>query len=249
MELLKSFCNIPGKCWSFLYECADKWYETQIETLTNGAGLIKNKYMKSSHTHDLPTLMKENKTIYELGEKMNKDMNAHKDRFIVIYNMFREMEIEDVSAKQLLQLLIDIETPDLFLDELCKVWRTYKTFSNMSQLDLFDADTNIIETNKGIAFKHFRFLVSNLLGINEGNEHYLRDYYKFQADINKTMELRMLTKHDTNNITLWTPKTTDNNSLSEIDEAESHVLLEKGLIHNTTQNYLKKPKPSVLHNC
>lgn len=189
---MKKFFNFLRNLSSLTLAAACNWYETQIEIFSHTATICK----LNSGNITLPTLstaiLKAN-SLGDLQDNIDSDMNACKEQLLMIYCMFEEMGLTQETAQQCLRLLIETENiPNSYIRTLCFLWHKYKLYTHMQE-DLFNAPF-LIRQNKTYIYNLFRYQLKPLLGINEEKDIVLKEHYKHQADISKSLELAYLTE-------------------------------------------------------
>lgn len=141
----------------------------------------------------LSTLIWKGRSIKELKKNITADLNICRDELLMVYYMFEEMGLTGESAKQCLRLLVETDNiPENYIRTLCFLWYKYKLYTSM-QDDLFNPSF-LIHQNKMYIYNLFRYQLKPLLGINEEKDIVLKEFYKHQADISKSLELAYLTE-------------------------------------------------------
>jgi hypothetical protein len=192
MSLINWILNLSHHVTVFIATIADNWFAHQIESFMNAAIILNNKSL-SPYSQSLSSIIWETNTLSELQSKIDSDLRACKEQLLMIYEMFEEMGLTADSACQCLRLLIEAENiPERYIQSLCFLWQKYKLYTVMQE-DLF-TDPFLIQQNKMAIYKLFRFQLKPLFGINEEKDIVLKEYYKHQADISKTLELAILTE-------------------------------------------------------
>ena len=79
-----------------------------------------------------------------------------------------------------------------YINGLCRIWDKYRTYKCV-QDDIVDSKL-LIQTTKQNFYQLFRLQLKPLLGLNEEIEAVLKENYKHQADITKTLEVLHLTE-------------------------------------------------------
>lgn len=192
MDVFHWLCTILKTFSDFLTRVVNNWYERQIETFSNVAS-IYSSHSGNDLGETLSTIIWKSESLHQLQDKISTDRNNCKDQLLMVYCMFEEMGLMQETAQQCLKLLVETENiPSSYIRTLCFLWHKYKIYTYM-QDDLFNAPF-LIHQNKMSIYNLFRYQLKPLLGINEEKDIILKEYYKHQADITRSLELAYLTE-------------------------------------------------------